>query len=537
MLHENLILILVLLLGVTILVMVGHKLKISYPIFLVLAGLIIGFIPGIPHLTVDPDIIFLLFLPPLLYEAAWTTSWKDFREYRGAIFLLAVGLVLITSVAVAYAAVAFIPGFTLALGFLLGGIISPPDAIAASSVLKGIKIPKTINSLLEGESLVNDASSLIVFKFALAAVVTGNFVLQDAALNFVVVAGGGILIGLAIGCIFYALHRWLPTNENIDTALTLLTPYFMYIVAEHFKVSGVMAVVSGGLFLCSQSHVILTPNSRVKVNSVWSAITFMMNGVVFILIGLALPDIVAGLGSEYPLKTAIFYGVGISILALFVRFFWLFSTSRFTSLVNKKTRVRYQGMTWHSSVVIVWAGMRGVVSLAAALSIPLMLNSQTPFPLRNLILFITFVVILVTLVIQGLSLPYVIKLLKIPVNTYKIPEQEQSAQIKLRLIDKSLIRLQKNYQFQCIHNELMASFKTELENSLTGKRNNLEAFRKGKIDKQELKVYREIMLDLIHIQRDELHLLKNDRNYDDDIIREEERRLDLEELSTTGNLF
>jgi Na+/H+ antiporter len=537
MLHDHLILILVLLLGVTILVMVGHQLKISYPIFLVLAGLIIGCIPGIPHLTVSPDIIFLLFLPPLLYEAAWTTSWKDFWEYKGAIFLMAVGLVLITSVAVAYASVAFIPGFTLALGFLLGGIISPPDAIAASSILRDIKIPKTINSLLEGESLVNDASSLIVFKFALAAVVTGNFVFQDAAVDFFTVAGLGILIGLAIGGVFYAIHRWLPTNENIDTVLTLLTPYCMYIVAEHFKASGVMAVVSGGLFLCSQSHVILTPNSRVKVGSVWSAITFMMNGVVFILIGLALPDIVAGLGSEYPLKTAIYYGIGISILALVVRFLWLFSTSRLTSLVNKQTRIRYQGFTWHSSIVIVWAGMRGVVSLAAALSIPLMLNDQTPFPLRNLILFITFVVILVTLVIQGLSLPLVIRILKIPENTYKLSEQEQNAQIKLRLIDRSLIRLQENYQAQCMHNELMANFKAELEGSLTSKRNNLEAYRSGKIDKQELKVYREIMLDLIQIQRHELHLLKRDRNYDDDIIRAEERRLDLQELSSTGNLF
>lgn len=391
--------------------MIGHRLKISYPIFLVLSGLIIGFIPGIPHIMVEPDIIFLLFLPPLLYEAAWTTSWKDFWEYKGAIFLMAVGLVLITSVAVAYASVAFIPGFTLSLGFLLGGIVSPPDAIAASAVLKGVKIPKTITSLLEGESLVNDASSLIVFKFALAAVLTGNFVFQEATVSFITVAGFGILTGLAVGCIFYAIHRWMPTNENIDTALTLLTPYFMYITAEYFKVSGVMAVVSGGLFLCSQSHVILTPNSRVKVNSVWSAITFMMNGVVFILIGLALPDIVAGLGEYYPLKRAIFYGIGISLLALVVRFLWLFSTSRITLLLNKKTRIRYQGMTWHSSFVIVWAGMRGVVSLAAALSIPLMLTDKVPFPLRNLILFITFVVILVTLVVQGLSLPFIINTL------------------------------------------------------------------------------------------------------------------------------
>lgn len=521
------------LLGVTILVMLGQKLKISYPIFLVIAGLIIGFVPGIPHLTVDPDIIFLLFLPPLLYEAAWTTSWKDFWEYKGAIFLMAVGLVLITSLAVAYCTVAFIPGFTLALGFLLGGIVSPPDAIAASSVLKGIKIPKTVTALLEGESLVNDASSLIVFKFALATVLSGTFVFQDAALDFFSVAGFGILIGLGIGGIFYVIHRWFPTNENIDTVLTFLTPYCMYIVAEHFHVSGVMAVVSGGLLLSSQSHAIFTPDSRVKINSVWSAITFMMNGVVFILIGLALPDIVAGLGDEYPIKTAIYYGLGISLLALLVRFFWLFSTSRITRILNKKSRVRYQGMTWHSSIVIVWAGMRGVVSLAAALSIPLMLNPQTEFPLRNLILFITFVVILVTLVVQGLSLPLIIRLLKIPENTYKLSEEEQKARIKLRLIDISLARLHDNYEIQCANNELMANFKAELEGTLKTKRSNLEAMRAGKIDKKELRVYREIMIDLIHIQRHELHVLKHDRNYDDDIIREEERHLDLREMSNS----
>ncbi len=530
MLHDNLILILVLLLCVTFLVMIGHQLKISYPIFLVLAGLFIGFVPGVPNITVDPEIVFLLFLPPLLYEAAWFTSWKNFWEYKGAIFLMAVGLVIITSIAVAYASVAFIPGFTLALGFLLGGIISPPDAIAATSILKGMKIPKTINSLLEGESLVNDASSLIVFKFAVAAVISESFVLHEAAFSFVTVAGGGVLVGLAVGGIFYAIHRWMPTNDNIDTVLTLLTPYFMYIVAEHFELSGVMAVVAGGLLLSSQSHVILSPNARVKAVSVWSAVTFMMNGVVFILIGLALPHIVKGLGPHYPISKAIMYGVGMSILALVVRFLWLFSTSRLTSLVNKRSRVRYRGMTWHSSVVIVWAGMRGVVSLAAALSIPVMIAKDVPFPLRNLILFITFVVILVTLVIQGLSLPWLIKLLKIPANKFKLSEEEQHTQIKMRLVDLSLKRLRENYSIQCVENELLANLKAELEHSLLEKKERLEAFRLGKIDKKELRVHREVLIDLIEVQRKELHLLKNNKDYDDELIREIEWRLDLEEL-------
>jgi len=531
MLHDNLILILVLLLGVTLLVMVGQKLKISYPIFLVLAGLFIGFIPGMPHIKIDPDIVFLLFLPPLLYEAAWFTSWKAFWEYKGAIFLMAVGLVFITSVAVAYASVAFIPGFTLALGFLLGGIVSPPDAVAAAAVLKGMKIPKTVSALLEGESLVNDASSLIVFKFALATVTTGTFILQDAAVSFVSVAGLGVVIGLAIGGIFYAIHRWLPTTENIDTVLTLLTPYFMYIVAEHFEASGVMAVVSGGLLLSSQSHVILTSNSRIKTVSVWSALIFLLNGVVFILIGLALPDIVAGLGPDYPISRAIGYGVWISVLALVVRLVWLFSTSTITRVLNKRSRIRYQDLTWHSSLVIVYAGMRGVVSLAAALSIPVMISDQIPFPLRNLILFITFVVILVTLVFQGLTLPLFIKFLKIPESKHKLSEQEQISQIKLKLIDLSLEKLVTSYQYQCTHNELMVNLKAELQHSLTEKKHTINAFKKGDINKVDLKAYREIVLDLIQVQRDELHHLKGNKSYDDDIIRKEEWRLDLEELT------
>ena len=514
--------------------MVGQKLKISYPIFLVLAGLIIGFIPGMPHIKIDPNLVFLLFLPPLLYEAAWFTSWKAFWEYKGAIFLMAVGLVFITSVAVAYASVAFIPGFTLALGFLLGGIVSPPDAVAAAAVLKGMKIPKTVTALLEGESLVNDASSLIVFKFALATVTTGTFILQDAAVNFVSVAGLGIIVGLAIGGIFYAIHRWLPTTENIDTVLTLLTPYFMYIVAEHFEVSGVMAVVSGGLLLSSQSHIILTSNSRIKAVSVWSALIFLLNGVVFILIGLALPDIVAGLGPDYPITRAIGYGICISFLALIVRFIWLFSTSSITRIVNKRSRIRYQDLTWHSSLVIVYAGMRGVVSLAAALSIPIMITDQIPFPLRNLILFITFAVIFVTLVVQGLTLPLFIKLLKIPEAKHKLPEQEQINQIKLKLVDLSLDKLVKDYQFQCTHNELMVNLKAELQHSLKEKKDTIHAFKKGEINAVDLKAYNEIVLALIQVQRDELHHLKGNKSYDDDIIRKEEWRLDLEELSITS---
>ncbi|SEM62641.1 sodium/proton antiporter, CPA1 family [bacterium A37T11] len=535
MIHNNLILILILLFGITILVMVGQKLKIAYPIFLVLAGLIIGFIPGMPRITVRHDLIFLIFLPPLLYEAAWLTSWKDFWEYKGAILFMAVGLVFITSIAIAYTSVYLIPGFTLALGFVLGGIISPPDAVAASTILKGVKIPKAISAILEGESLVNDASSLIVFKFALLAVTTGTFVFHEAAVGFVSVSIFGILVGLGVGCIFYAIHRWLPTTDDIDTVLTFLAPYFMYITAEHFEVSGVMAVVAGGLFLSNQSHIIFSSNTRVKAYSVWRSITFMMNGVVFILIGLALPDIVEGLKQDgTPLTEAIGYGALLSLLAVVVRFVWLFSTANITSLVNKQSRIRYQGVTWHSNLVTVFAGMRGVVSLAAALSIPALIDER-PFPMRNLILFITFVVIFFTLVVQGLLLPLIVRALNIPENKFKLPEDEQISRIKLHLIELSLRKLKSDYPAQCLHNDLMSNYKAELERSLIDKKKRMEVLHTGGVEEDSLLNYNEIMLELIKLQRRELHTLRRSKDYDDEVIRREEWRLDLEELSIEGS--
>ncbi|MGY0037484.1 cation:proton antiporter [Pedobacter sp. NJ-S-72] len=268
MFHEQLLIVLTLLFAVFILTMLGQKLNISYPIFLVLAGLGISFIPGIPHIEIEPDLIFLLFLPPLLYEAAWYTSWNDFWKWRRAIGMLAFGLVFLTSTIVAFVSTAMIPGFTLALGFLLGGIISPPDAVAANSVLKNVKIPKRLTATLEGESLINDASSLIVFRFALAAVVSGYFSMGQATGQFFLVAGMGVLVGLAIAHVMYVVHRFLPTTPSIDAALTLVTPYIMYMAAEQFHFSGVMAVVSGGLFLSYRSHELFTSgNSRLQAIS------------------------------------------------------------------------------------------------------------------------------------------------------------------------------------------------------------------------------------------------------------------------------
>ena len=404
MLQNHLLLVLVLLFAVSMLALLSEKLRISYPILLVISGLIIGFIPGVPVISMDPEIVFTIFLPPLLYSAAWNTAWSEFWRLRWPIGTLAFGLVLLTAVAVALVSSHLIPGFTLAAGFVLGGIVSPPDAVAAASVFHDLKIPRRVIATLEGESLINDASSLIVFRFALLSVFTGHFVFWDAATNFCAVVAMGILIGLVIAHIAYLIHKHLPTTASIDTAFTLITPYLMYLTAEHFHFSGVLAVVSGGLLLSYRSADIFAYNSRLHSLSVWSVLVFLLNGVVFIMIGLQLPQIIKGIGSN-SIVDCVFYGIVISVVTILIRLLWVFPAAYISHLVGKNREKKDGHLNWKATFVIGWSGMRGVVSLASALAIPLTLADGTHFPHRSMILFITFIVILVTLILQGLSLP------------------------------------------------------------------------------------------------------------------------------------
>src|SRR6476661_2813425 len=256
------------------LVMLANRLRIAYPIVLVLGGLLLSFTSTFSQVTIDPELIFLIFLPPLLYEAAWATSWKEFWKWRRVITSFAFPIVIITSCVIAFVSSALIPGFTLALGFLLGGIISPPDAVSATTIMRQVNVPRSLLSIIEGESLLNDASSLIVFRFALMAVITGQFNLQEASLSFLVVIIMGILMGLLVGAIFYVVHRWLPTTSSIEVVLTLVTPYCMYYAAEHFHFSGVLAVVSGGLFLSSKRQSMLDFRSRIQSVNVWTNFVF-----------------------------------------------------------------------------------------------------------------------------------------------------------------------------------------------------------------------------------------------------------------------
>lgn len=531
--HHGLLLILGLLFIVLLMVMLAQYIRIAYPIFLVIAGLGISFIPGVPHLQLDPDLIFLIFLPPLLYEAAWYTSWNDFWKWKRPIALLAFGLVFFTSTIIAYTSTAIIPGFTLALGFLLGGIVSPPDAVAAATVLKGMKVPKRLMTILEGESLVNDASSLIVFKFALLAVLTGTFSMQQATGQFFLVAGMGAVIGLAGAHIMYVIHRFLPTTPPIDAALTVMTPYLLFLAAEQFHFSGVMAVVSGGLFMTYRSHeVFQTGSTRLNMLGVWTTMIFVMNALVFVLIGLQLPEIIAGLG-EYSVADGIKYGLIVSVITIALRFIWVYPIAHIPRWLSAKVR-QDPSPGWKGPLVIGWAGMRGVVSLATALSIPVLMTDGSTFPQRNLIIFITFVVIFVTLVFQGLTLPFLIKLIKLEEIDNLIPEEEQQAGIQVRLGKVALQLINDKYTLQAKENELLGFYKVNLENEIRNKQQELASLECNTTRKEEIQVYHQVVREIYALQRKELFLLRKEKYFSDEEIRNAEMQIDLDELKING---
>lgn len=505
------------------LVMVAGKLRLAYPIVLVLGGLGLSFTGRFANVNLKPDVVFFLLLPPLLYAAAWETSWKAFWRWRRVIAGFAFPIVVLTSCVVAVVAHWLIPGFTLALGFLLGGIISPPDAISATTIMRQVQVPKPVVSLIEGESLLNDASSLIVLRFALAAVLTGQFHIEEAATSFVLVIGLGTLIGLGVGLVFYAIHRWLPTTPSIEIVLTLVTPYCMYYAAEYFHYSGVLAVVSGGLLLSSQRQSLLSYRSRIEGVNVWNVLSFVLNGLVFLLIGLQLPGITRQLGA-ISLGSAIGYGLLVSLALIVTRLLCSLGVSLFTRLVSPFITVALDNPGWKGPLIVGWAGMRGVVSLAAALSIPLLTPAGQPFPYRDLILFVTFIVILVTLVFQGLTLPLLIRRLRLEDVENTLSEAQQEQLIQQQLAQQALEFL----TAQPGPNPYLLNLRDRLHLDLARATQPLTAPAAGPA--AELPQFEHLYQRLLARQRHLLQALNQRDDLDEELIRKHLALLDLEEM-------
>jgi len=507
---------------IVVLNMFAAKLRVAYPILLVLGGLVISFIPGLPVIRIDPDLIFFIFLPPLLFDAAWSISFKEMKKWWRIIGSFAFLVVFFTALSVALITNHFIPGFTIALGFLLGGIVSPPDAVSTGAITKFVKIPKSTSTILEGESLMNDASSLIIFRFALVVVGTGQFVWQDATLSFFWMVIGGVGIGLLLGWLFVQAHKLLPTDAPSDIALTIIEPYLMYWIAEQLHSSGVLAVVAGGLFMSARRLKFLNSTSRIHAYSVWESLIFILNGVVFLIIGLQLPEIMEGLQEDHiPLKTAIGYGVLVTGILIAARMISSYAALVATYIFRRSVMpdASSNSQRFFMPMLLGWTGMRGVVSLAAALAIPVTLSNGTPFPHRNLILFITFVVILLTLVVQGLTLPYFIKRTKYFENIFA-EESEESTKFKIKKDLKQHV-----YQF------LKSKYDNELQDHA-----GLEMFLKHWEERtnatddswmnEKTKI---IFVQMLEIQREYLSELNKDPKINEEIIRQQLYQIDLEE--------
>ncbi len=513
-----------LLLAVAVLALVARRVTIPYPILFVIGGLLLAIIPGVPPIRLDPDLVFLFFLPPLLYPAALFTSWRDFRANLRPISMLAIGLVLFTTVAVAYLAHYYMD-LPLAAGFVLGAIVSPPDAIAASAIADRLSVPRRIITILEGESLVNDATALVALRFAVAAVVTGSFSLAQASGQFLVVAIGGSLVGLAVGWLAEQFHRRVD-DAPIEITVSLLVPFVAYLAAERLRVSGVLAVVTAGLHLGKRAPQLLTFKTRLQAGPVWDMLEFLLNGFVFILIGLQLPQVLTVLsGHSIPVLRLEAYALLISLAVILIRIVWVFPATYLPRLIFKRLCRHEPCPSWRHVTIVAWTGMRGVVSLAAALALPLTLQGGTPFPDRDLILFLTFVVILSTLVLQGLSLPLLIRWLGVQ-DDRSMEKEERDA--RLQANQAALARLNEVAESDPAKVDALQRLRIEYEDHIRQLESE-EPRSAGAALRLFSSEFERLSRDALQVERITLLKLRDQDVINDEVLRRVQRDIDLAE--------
>jgi CPA1 family monovalent cation:H+ antiporter len=400
----------VLLIAATGLRLLAGVLEVPHPVLLVLGGLALAAIPGLPRIGFEPETLFLLFVPPLLYLTAFTTSLRDFRAQLGAIARYGTVVVLLTIVAVAAAAHALLPELTWPAAFVLGAIVSPPDPVAAVAILRRLGAPRSIVTLLEGEGLVNDATALVAYRIGVAAVVTGSFSPGRAAVQFLITGTGGAALGLGMGWLIGQVRRKTPRFPIVENTISLLSPFLAYIPADLLGLSGVLATVAVGLYLGHEGPRFIRAATRVQAEGTWSMVQFLLESFIFMLVGLELPYVLHGLGSR-TLAQLIAYGGLVTLVAVSVRLAYTFTAV----LLLRQARGRGgpPSPSWREAAFIGWTGMRGGDSLVIALALPLATAGGAPFPARDLIIFLTFAVIFDTLVLQGLTLKPLLRRLRL----------------------------------------------------------------------------------------------------------------------------
>ena len=523
--HATQLVMLLLLLFVVAFAAVAQRLKTPYPIVLVVAGLLLGFVPGLPRVTLDPELILFVVLPPLLYGAAWCTSWQDFSHNLVGIASLAVGLVAFTVFGVAEVAPWLFSGFDWRMGFVLGAVVAPTDAIAATSIAKSIGLPKRIVSILEGESLVNDATGLLALEFGTALVVYGQHpTLHSGLLRLSYL----IAVGVAVGLVLARIVEWFEhriDDAAIEIAVSIFVPYASYLAAEAAHGSGVLSVVACGLYLGRKSSQFFSPSVRLQANAVWNSLTFILNGLVFVLIGLQLPYVLRGI-EGLAARELLLYAVVFSALLILLRLLWTFPSAYVayfirTRLLNHEGKVPGP----RSLFVVGWTGMRGVVSLAAAISLPQVLANADPFPQRNLIIFLTFGVILVTLVLQGLTLPPLIRGLGLAGASTPLYEEEEARRL---VLEAALEHLEKRRaddlsSYAGLYDDLVGHYRHRLA-SVSGHHDE-----KNKAHRELYAHYLNLSRDLLHVEHQTALRLRDEGRITDDVLRQLEHELDLSE--------
>jgi len=513
-------LVLALLIAVAALVTIARRLGVAYPIFLVIGGLLLGLVPGTPRVEIDPDVIFLFVLPPLLYIAAFFTPLRSLRANLGAIASLAVGLVVATAFAAAATVHALVPGIPWAVAIALGAIVAPPDEIAATAIAARLSVPRRIVTILEGESLLNDATALTIYGIAIAVAVGGSFKASAGVGTFAGAMLGGSAIGLAVGWIIAQIRARIE-DTPVEMTISFLTPYAAFLPAQALGASGVIATVAAGIYLGRRGSHIMGSDARLTARAVWETISFLLNGMVFIITGLEVPQLLRAL----PLATAlrlVGIGLAVSLVLVVVRALWIFPTELLAPLVRGEPRPA----RWLAhALVLSWAGMRGVVSLAAALALPLTLPGGAPFPERDAILIVTLTVIVFTLLGQGLTLPWLIRRLRLGTD----PElREEEANARQQLVEAATRRIDELYPVWPGHRPLLDRLRDTYQHQSEHVERQRDASTSGEEDREIIE-HREIQRTVIDAEREALLRLRAKGAIDDDVLRALERELDLDE--------
>jgi len=507
----------------------ARRLNIPYPILLVLAGVGLSLLPHVPRVPLSPDVVFFVFLPPLLYAAAWQTDSRGFRQNLLTIGMLATGLVAFTVLAIAFFADRFITELDFRSGFLLGAVVAATDAVAATSIARSLGLAPTITSILEGESLLNDATALLALELGLSLLLENHLpTVGSALLSLLWLVAGGVGLGLLLGYIFYLCER-LIDQGSLEMVLSIIVPYVAYLVAEQLHTSGVICVVTCGLFLSRRSATYLTPPARIQIFASWQALDFVLNGLVFLLIGLQLPYILPGIKGYGTGRLAI-DGLLFSLVLIALRLLWVFPGAAFSTFVRRRLLHQHVPTPDPRAVFIIgWTGMRGVLSLAAALSLPYTLSNGQPFTQRNLILFLTFSIILVTLVLQGLSLPPIIRALGLTGSREEEHEELTARRILLQRVIVSL------------RDQLAAASdgdRHDIQDMLHIYEHRLEATRDPSTAQNPAAARHErrgqLRLEALNIERSALLDLRDRGLVSDDVLRRLEYEIDLSETRYTA---